>query len=120
VYRVGPCKAICERAACTDTGAFPSDMGVLQVELIDAKGLHGSDRSGKSDVSGISSFGLAIYDYALNPHKYTTTAFRLIQLEWRKGLQISSQEEDPGSCVGRTIRGAHSVAMGFEPDVRGV
>ena len=92
-------------------------MGVLQVELIDAKGLHGSDRSGKSDVSGIGNFGLAIYDYALKP---TTAALRLVQLERRKGLQISSQKEDPGSCVGRTIRGAHSVAMGFEANFRGV
>jgi hypothetical protein len=40
-------------------------MGVLQVELIDAKGLHGSDRSGKSDVGGSSNFGHTMHDHAL-------------------------------------------------------
>lgn len=31
-----------------------TDMGILRVDVIDAKALHGADRSGKSDVSTMS------------------------------------------------------------------
>lgn len=57
-------------------------MGILGVELIDAKGLQGSDRSGKSDVSDVGkAYRVQVVDLLSG-----SSALRGLYSRRRKGL----------------------------------
>jgi hypothetical protein len=85
-------------------------MGILGVELIDAKGLQGSGRSGKSDVSDVGE----AYRFQVVDLLSGSSALRGLYSRWRKGLQIASQEKDAGTDMERAFRGGGPVEIQLE------
>lgn len=71
---------------------FP-DMGILRVDVIDAKALHGADRSGKSDVS--------IHKHLIRPLSLMVDfneAICRLYFEWHEGLQIGNKKKVRMQC----------------------
>ena len=89
-------------------------MGILGVELIDAKGLQGSDRSGKSDVSDVGeAYRSQVVDLSSG-----SSALRGLHSRWRKGLQIAGQEKDANADMERAFRGGGPVEIQLEIHLR--
>lgn len=68
-------------------------MGILRVDVIDAKALHGADRSGKSDVS--------VREHLIRPHLLMDDFIEAICglfFERHEGIQIGNQKKVRMQC----------------------